>query len=88
MTEHELFEKNYKSLLKKFFEFHKYDANTDNARVVCDFINQITYIVLRFTRSIYELNDGLKLAPYDNFKDIFIAGLNESLDMSEFKRIN
>lgn len=88
MTENEFFEMNYKSLLKKFFEFNKYDDNTDNARVVCDFINQITYIVLMFTRSIYELNEGLKLAPYENFKDIFIDGLNESLDKSELKRIN
>jgi hypothetical protein len=88
MTENEFFESNYKSLVKKFFEFHKYGEYAPSARVVNDFINQITYIVLMFIRSTYELNEGLKLADYENFKDIFVDALKESLDKSELKRIN
>jgi len=88
MMEHEFFESNFRSLVKKFFEFHNYGENTPSARVVTDFINQITYIVLMFIRSTYELNEGLQLAGYEHFKDIFVDALKESLDKSELKRIN
>jgi hypothetical protein len=88
MTKHEFFENNYKSLVKKFFEFHNYEENTPSARVVTDFINQITYIVLMFIRSTYELNGGLKLSNFEDFKNIFVEAIKESLDKSELKRIN
>lgn len=88
MTENEFFESNYKSFVKRFFEFHKYGENTHSARVVTDFINQITYVVLMFITSTYELNEGLKVANFENFKDIFINAVKESLDQSELKRIN
>ena len=88
MTKNEFFEINYKSLIKKFFEFNKYNDDTTAERVIDDFINQITYIVLMFIRSTYELDDSIKLVPYENFKDIFLNTLHECLYKSELKMIN
>ncbi len=88
MDENEFFESNYKSFVKKFFEYHNYEEDISTAKVVNDFIHQITYMVLMFIRSTYESSEGLKLSSFENFKDIFVNALKECLDFSELKRIN